>query len=62
MIRYLCRTLKRRMFRRDISAVADMGRRYLHALARVERLLPDDPGAQRLRDEYEKAEKAMLGK
>jgi hypothetical protein len=38
----------------------DMGRRYHDTLVRVQRLLPNDPRLQNIRDEYKKAEADLL--
>jgi len=63
MLRKLCRTLKRRMFRPpDLAAVLAVGRRYRASLDRAQRLMPGDPRWERLREEHDRAERAMLGR
>jgi len=46
----------------DLAAVLAVGRRYRASLDRAQRLMPGDPRWERLREEHDRAERAMLGR
>lgn len=50
-----------RRFRHGMPPDVRFGQRYRTSILRAQRLLPDDPKLLKLKEEYEKAEEAILG-